>query len=523
MNTGRLCSLPVSLFSDRVAKEFVVDVLKATGIRKSFGGVVALDGADLICPADKIVGLLGANGSGKSTMSRIINGTYRPESGSIVYRGKAVRFQSPREATRAGISMVYQNLSLVSDLTVWENINLGIEPLSKMGFLDNSRAKSLAREYLDKLCPWIDTQQKTYRLLPAEQQLVEIVKSLSRQPNFLILDEPTAALEKNHVNMLFELMRSLKKEGVSIIFISHRIQEVKEICDYLVIFRNGKTVGTIDFEKEGKDEAKIVALITGESHQNDASGRKPKNFGPEVLTVQDIKLEPKLNGVSFSVRAGEIVGVAGLQGQGQEELMLALAGFYPSTRGQIRLAGQPVKLRHPKDAIRAGMVLVPGNRQREGLFLKHSIFMNIIYCQAAMKKTSWILRMKALKDSCRHVCRQLSLKTPSIFTPAGELSGGNQQKVVVANWLPLNPKVLLLSDPAKGVDVQAKADLYNLLTKIAAQGTAVVLYASDNEELLSFCNRILVLYEGVVVEDVINKEIDEKYLMNAAMRTVSYQ
>lgn len=497
-----------------------MNILQATGITKHFGGVVALNKADLVCQERRIVGLLGANGSGKSTMSRIINGTYHADEGTILYRGKEVRFHSPMKAAEAGISMVYQNLSLVPDLTVWENINLGREPRSGIGFLNNQESRRLAKEYIHKLCPWIGIHDEVRSLLPAELQLVEIVKGLVRSPDFLILDEPTAALEKTHVDVLFRLMRDLKKEGVSIIFISHRLQEVKEICDSVVVFRNGKTAGVIDFEKEEKDEQRIVHLITGEVFKVDDVKKRETSSTEKRLEVVNLVAKPKLYDLSFEIKAGEILGVSGLQGQGQEELMLALAGYIPIQSGHVSLDGNPVKLKHPRDAIREGMVLVPGNRQTEGLFLDHSLFMNIIYPKAALRKGPWKMQMKRLRALSHNLCKELTIQTPSVHTLANQLSGGNQQKVVVANWLHLKQKVLLLSDPAKGVDVQAKADLYNLVVELAESGTAVLVYASDNEELLRVCDRILILYEGQIVKDVKNKDITERELVNAAMRTI---
>jgi len=496
-----------------------VNILKATRVTKRFGGVIALDNTDFICPERKIVGLLGANGSGKSTMSRIINGTYSADEGSIHYKGREVRFQSPMESAEAGISMVYQNLSLVADLTVWENIVLGRESSTKTGFLKNRESKQLAQKYMDKLCPWVDVDQEVRNLSPSELQLVEIVKSLARRPEFLILDEPTAALEKTHVDVLFTLMRQLKEEGVSMIFISHRLQEVKEICDSVVVFRNGRNAGVIDFDKEDKDEEKIVHLITGEAFSLDGTQQRESPFTQPRLSVRDMNAKPKLQDISFEVKEGEILGISGLQGQGQEELMFALAGYIPLDSGQVTLDGNPVKLKRPKNAIRCGIVLVPGNRQMEGLFLNHSIFLNVIYPQAALRNGPWKMRMKALRRQCSIVCSELAIKTPSIHSFANQLSGGNQQKVVVANWLDLKPKVLLLSDPAKGVDVQAKADLYDLVVKLADEGTTVIVYASDNEELLRVCNRILVIYEGRIVEDVRNDNITERDLVNTAMRT----
>lgn len=496
-----------------------MNILEANNITKHFGGVVALDKTNFTCQQGKIVGLLGSNGSGKSTMSRIINGTYKADEGTIKYKGATVFFQSPMEASDAGISMVYQNLSLVPDLTVWENIVLGREAVSRSGFLKNQNSKQLAQRYTDTLCPWIDVNREVRSLSPSELQLVEIVKSLARNPEFLILDEPTAALEKTHVDVLFNLMRQLKKDGVSMIFISHRLQEVKEICDSVVVFRNGRNAGTIDFEKEEKDENRIIHLITGEIISLVDTIKRESPFSQVRIKVENLSSRPKLKDISFEVRAGEILGISGLQGQGQEELMLALAGFTPVESGRVLIDGETVKLKHPRNAIQAGMFLVPGNRQTEGIFLGHSIFLNVIYPQAALRKGPWKMRMKKLRAQCSRICTELAIKSPSIHLLAHQLSGGNQQKVVVANWLDLKPKVLLLSDPAKGVDVQAKVDLYDLVVTLADEGTAVIIYASDNEELLRVCNRILVVYEGSIVADVANENITEKDLVNAAMRT----
>ncbi|HET6414186.1 MAG TPA: sugar ABC transporter ATP-binding protein [Anaeromyxobacter sp.] len=494
-------------------------ILELRGVEKRFGGVVALDKAELLCPAGKIVGLIGANGSGKSTMSRIINGTLQPDAGEFVYQGKRTSFRSPMEAARAGISMVYQNLSLVPDLSVWQNIWLGTEPLRPGGFLDDRTARARATELTRELCGWLQVDRPVGTLLPAEKQLVEIVKCLARNPQLLILDEPTAPLERAHVDLLFSLLRKRKVAGRSTIFISHRMTEVTEICDYLVVFRNGRTAGTIDFERENKDERRIIELMTGEpvevgnARPRTATGSRP------ILEVQGLTLPPKLRGVSLTVHAGEIVGLAGLQGQGQEELMLALAGFRRFEGGRLAIDGEARELRHPSDAIRAGVALVPGDRHHQGLFLNHTVYLNAVYCRTALPKTPWFMNRAGLKEAVRRLCADLRVKTPSIFTPVGELSGGNQQKVVVANWLPLDPKVLLLSDPAKGVDVQAKAELYDLLRRLAERGTGVLLYASDNEELLRACDRILVIYEGSIVGELANRGLTERDIVDASVRS----
>lgn len=496
------------------------NIIEARNITKIFGGVVALNKAEFLCPAGKIVGLLGENGSGKTTLSRILTGYYTKTSGEILYKGESVNFTSPHEASDHRISMIHQNFSLVPDLTVWENIFLGKEPLRIMKMLDNKKIKQDTRLHLDMLCPWIDINKKVSTLLPSEQQLVEIVKALSRKPNFLILDEPTSALEREQVETLFGLMNELKNTGVSMVFISHRMHEVEEICDYIVVLRNGETAGTVDLqEKTTVDYDEIVSLITGTStvkaRQKSLTKRKP---GLVLLKADAIGDGSKIHNVSFHIKKGEIVGLAGLQGQGQEELVLCLAGFQKVKSGHLVLNDKICSFKNPGQAIDAGAVLVPGNRQTDGLFMDLPLFHNITFPRNMRPKSSWILPYKKLMKSSSDLVAEFSLKTDSLSNPASALSGGNAQKVVIAKWLQLRPQLLLLSDPAKGIDVQAKSDLYQLVTSLAEQGTSILLYASDLTELINICDRILILYEGTIVDEVINEGIDDEFLMSKCIQ-----
>jgi len=496
-------------------------IVEARNVVKRFGGVLALDQAEFLCPAGKIVGLLGENGSGKSTFSKILTGNIAPTEGEIFYKGQRVRFHSPREAEDAGMTMIYQNFSLVADLTVWQNIYLGKEPLKKNRTLDDAQTKTLVRHYLDQLCPWVDINTEIRNLVPADKQLVEIAKALAGKPDFLILDEPTSALEKEQVKTLFGLMTDLKSKGVSMVFISHRMHEVEEICDHVVVLRNGQTAGTVDLsDKKNVDYEEIVRLITGKQlTKSNGNHRSKRTIGEVICQVEGLGMAPKLNDVTLSVRKGEIVGLAGLQGQGQAELMLALAGFSRTDSGRVVIDGESIKLKHPKHAIDHGVALVPGDRNLQGLFMLHSVFHNITFPLNVRKDSSWILPMKDRQDMTRKLVENLSLKTESLKTPVSLLSGGNAQKVVVAKWLPLKPRLLLLSDPAKGVDVQAKADLYDLVAQIAEEGTSVFVYASDLNELVQACDRILVMYEGRIVEDLLNEDIDEEFLMERCLRS----
>jgi ABC-type sugar transport system, ATPase component len=497
-----------------------MNVLEAKTIRKSFGGVKALVNGEICCPRGKIAGLLGANGSGKTTFSKIITGLLAPDDGELYVNGKPVCFKTPFHAKQEGIVMVHQHLSLIPDLNVWENINIGHEPLVKTGFIDNKTCRKKAQEVINQLCPGLSLERKVASLSPAEQQLVEIAKSVSQQPQLLILDEPTSALEKTQVIRLFSILRELKGKGTSIIFISHRLGEVMEICDFIVVFRNGENVGTIDFAKDGKDERKIVSLITGKDQQNSVIRKSISNRQSQaMLEVKSLSYSDKLSNLNFNVLKGEIIGIGGLQNQGQEELLLVLSGLIHSNKGEIKIDDQAVRLRHPLDAIRNGIVLVPGDRQKEGLFLNHSIFMNIIYTRFGLKGSKWFIPFRKYRAEVQEIVAGLAVKTESIDTEIKNLSGGNQQKVVVGKWLPHNPKLLLLSDPAKGVDVQAKKELYDVVLALANKGTSVIIYASDNEELISYCERVFIMYEGHIVEEFKNDNINEEHIVAASLRT----
>jgi ribose transport system ATP-binding protein len=317
-------------------------------------------------------------------------------------------------------------------------------------------------------------------------------------------------------------MRELKSQGTTIIFISHRLGEVLEICDYVVVFRNGANVGTVRFEKDGRDENRIVSLITGKEESGQQNGAKDRIRSEEARLEARHLSAGMLKEISFTAHRGEIIGIGGLQGQGQEDLLLMLAGMIHLEKGELRVNGKPVKFHHPADAIRHGVVLVPGDRQKEGLFLNHSLFMNVIYARFGLRG-DWLIPFKRLREEVKQVVSTLSIRTESLETEMQNLSGGNQQKVVVGKWLPLKPQVLLLSDPAKGVDVQAKRELYDLIRDLARRGTSVILYASDNEELVSHCDRIFVLYEGQIVEELAGAEITEDNLVAASLRATVKQ
>ena len=495
------------------------NILEAISIKKTFGGVIALKDGSLTCRRGKITGLLGANGSGKSTISKIITGLYQYDSGTIKLKGKEVRFKSPDEARQNGVAMFFQNLSLVEQMSVWENVVLGREK-KKGVFTDNESDKEVARKWIRRLSDTIDIEKNVEEMSPSQKQIVEIAKAMCTEPDILILDEPTAALEQREVDRLFQVMREQAERGVAIVFISHRLREVTEICNDVVIFRNGENVGEINFDQDGTDTKEIISYITGSEEQYSVGSRNAAGNSSEhevIYSARQMSYQEQLIDIDLDIHKGEVLGVGGLAGQGQDELLLALSGYYKIV-GDITLEGKQVEIKSPRDAIRKGIVLVPGDRQTEGLFMDHSVLENLIFPKYCLKGTpSWLPLRKYAKESAETV-DILSIKTDSLQTGVNFLSGGNQQKVVVGKWLPLNPKVLLLADPAKGVDIGAKKELYDFIRKLVRENQmSVVLYASDNEELVENCDRVLIMFEGKIVEQLEGDNISDKKITELSL------
>ncbi|MGD8292680.1 MAG: ATP-binding cassette domain-containing protein, partial [Desulfobacterales bacterium] len=355
-----------------------MNTFEAQGFKKSFGAVTALKNANFSFEGPKICGLVGANGSGKTTFARLCSGLIKKDEGNLVIDGQQADINSPKDAKKFGIVLAHQNLSLIPDLTVWENISLGNEKKSWKAFLDNKEAKDRAHEMLESLIPGeIAIDAKTAVLSPAQKQMVEVAKALSQKPKMLILDEPTAALEYYHVEHLFEKVMELKENKVSVIFISHRLWEITRICDMVIAFRNGETVGTVDFESEERSEKLIIPLVAGdEGCAIDFEKKKVRDLSDTetAIHLKDIYYRDVLKNVSMSVKRGEVLGIGGLHGQGQEELIMLMAGDLSPSRGKIMLGKRSVKAKHPRDTIRNGTYLVPGDRLEEGLLTKHDIF-----------------------------------------------------------------------------------------------------------------------------------------------------
>lgn len=492
--------------------------LFAKKIMKRFGGVVALSDGSLDVHGGEVCALVGANGSGKSTLSKIITGVLARDDGEIIYNSEPVDFHGPLSAQRAGITAVYQELSLVPSMTVAENIWLAQEPLTRTGRIDDGKTILETRKLLEL---FEGTFQTTLRpeavirtLPPDEKQIVEILKAISRKPNILIFDEATASLDGRQVERLFELILEWKKQNMGLVFVSHRMDEIFRIADRAVVLRNGKTVGDVQISET--DEHEIVSLMVGHEVGLD----EEKRSVIEIPTDNEIALEIKsltteaLNGVNFSVRRGELVGISGLRGQGQSELLNTIFGN-KYFEGEILLFGNDISVEHPRDAMKKGIAFVPGDRATEGVLLMRSIFENLHLPN--WKAYGTPIRMKKARSDANQVAGKLNMVMESLEAPVSSLSGGNAQKVVIGKWLLRDPKILLLDDPTKGVDVGTKSEFYDLLNQLCSTGTTILFYSSDDQELLDLCSRVLVMQDGYVKADLHGEKLTKANLISASM------
>lgn len=502
-------------------------LLSARGVAKWYGAVRALEGGDLDVHQGEVVALLGANGSGKSTLGKVITGLIRPDGGELSVDGERVSVPSTAHARRLGITAVYQELSLVPDLTVAENVFLGHEP-RRAGGLDRRAMQRRSAELLALFdgAYTVPVAPNTVvdRLPPSERQLVEIVKAVSRQPRALILDEATASLDSRQVDRLFELVGKWRDQGMGLVFVSHRMDEIFRVADRAVVLRDGKTVGQLTLrgvEDRRGAERKLVEMMTGGGVagallQGEARP-KPAGVGQAggdaCLGLRGFA-SGELAPLDLDVAPGELVGLGGLRGQGQSRLLLALFGAVPH-RGDVLLGGRKVTFRNPRQAMRAGVAYVPGDRNREGLLPIRPILENLQLPSWSRYGTP--LRMRAARRDAARVAGELNVRLASLDDNVSSLSGGNAQKVVVGKWLLREPRLLLLDDPTKGIDVEAKEEFYRLIARLQAGGTTVLFTSSDDAELVGLCERVLVLQDGRVTAELRGETLDRAHLVAAAM------
>ena len=490
-------------------------VLELSGITKTFPGVKALDNVHFRLRPGEIHALMGENGAGKSTFIKIITGVYSPDAGEIRVNGRKVELKGPRDAAALGIAAIYQHVTCYPDLTVTENIFMGHERIRKgTRRLDWKKMHDEAQRLLDELGADFHSRMTMGALSVAQQQIVEIAKALSMNANIIIMDEPTAALTVRESEQLYAITERLKAGGASVIFISHRFEDMYRLADNVTVFRDGKYIGTWGVNEISNKDL-IVAMVGREVTQ--LFPKRKTHIGEEVLRVEGLGATGYFADVSFSVRKGEIVGLTGLVGAGRSEVCQAIFGIGPRDRGKIYVEGREAEIRRPADAMALGIGYLPEDRQKQGLILNWEIFSNITL--PAMRKlfrTGWI-RKKTEWSFAKALAEKLGVKATGVFDLVGSLSGGNQQKVVVAKLLTSDLKVLILDEPTKGVDVGAKSAIYEIIGELAEQGYGIVLVSSEMPEVLGLSDRIVVMREGRVTATLDRSEATQERILEAAM------
>ncbi|HEV7727970.1 MAG: monosaccharide transporter ATP-binding protein family [Modestobacter sp.] len=486
-------------------------------ITKSFDGVRVLTDVDFEVLHGEVHALAGGNGAGKSTLMKILQGVYSLDAGEIEIDGRPVQLGSIQDARAAGIGMVFQEFSLVPTLTVAQNISLGVEPLSRGGLIRDREAVRRAREVFAEMEVEVDPRAKVGDLGTAYWQLTEIAKALSQDARVLIMDEPTASLAKHEADALFELVGRLTRRGISVIYISHRMDEVYRIADRITILRDGRRLLTEALADV--TPAQIVEGIVGKEIEGQMSyQQRPARDGAAepVLELQDVTAGPRVRGVSFSVGRGEIVGLAGLMGSGRTELARVLFGIDPLGSGSIRLRGQELRLSGPQDAMAAGIALIPEDRRAQGLVLEHSVRENLTLPLLGRMRRGPLLDDRKGRSLARDLIERFSIKVADPDRPVRRLSGGNQQKVVIAKWLGTEPAVLVMDEPTAGVDIGTKSEILATIRSLADEGMAVLVISSEYPELLAVSDRVVVLREGAVHRQLDRADIpDENHLQLA--------
>jgi inositol transport system ATP-binding protein len=471
--------------------EYLLEVEK---VRKAFPGVLALDDVSFRLKRGHVHALMGENGAGKSTLMKIIAGIYTPDSGSFRLKGQEIRLTSPLEALQYGIAMIHQELNLMNFMTVAENIWIRREPLNGFGFVRHEEMRRRTRELFDRLDINIDPEAEVRDLSVANRQMVEIAKAVSYNSDILIMDEPTSALTDREVAHLFKIIRTLKAEGKGIIYITHKMNELFEIADEVSVFRDGRFVGEHLAAEVTRDD--IIKLMVG----REITQLFPKQtvpIGDVVLSVKNLTLARRFRDISFDLRAGEILGVAGLVGSGRSNVAETLFGVTPATSGTIAINGGEIVMRNPAMAMDAGMAFITEDRKETGCFLLLDVIANM---QIALLRKDYVragfVNERAVEARCMLQKERLRIRTPDLNETIINLSGGNQQKVLIARWLMTNPRILILDEPTRGIDVGAKAEIHKLISELAGQGVAVIMISSEMPEVLGMSDRVLVMHEG---------------------------
>ncbi|MDX2045714.1 MAG: sugar ABC transporter ATP-binding protein [Chitinophagaceae bacterium] len=498
-------------------------MLIARNISKKFSGVTALSDINLELQAGKVNAIIGENGAGKSTLMKIFSGVHTEYEGEIIFNNIAVKFSNTKEAEDAGIAIIHQELNLVPYLTVAENIFLGREITNAFGMLDKKKMNEKTRLLLSRVNLAVSPDTKIAELKVGQQQLVEIAKALYSDSSVIIMDEPTSAISDKEVDNLFSIIVQLKNEGKTIAYISHKLKELFTIADRYVVLRDGATIDAGNMKSITQDE--LIRKMTGRKLTLDRTG-KTVNGSTELLTVKNISLRHPilritrlLSNISFSLHKGEIIGVYGLMGAGRSELMETIFGLHPkNASGEIIVEGKPVKIKSTTDAIKAGIALVPEDRKLQGLILNQTVKTNIsITILDKIQQWGVMLSRKKENELSKDYINRLSIKTSSANNAAKNLSGGNQQKIVLAKWLATNPKILLLDEPTRGIDINAKSEIYKLMKSLADEGMGIIMVSSELPEVLAVSDRVLVMCEGELTASIPIEEATEAEILKHAI------
>ncbi len=495
-------------------------LLAARGVAKSFPGVQALRGVSLEVHAGEVLGLIGENGAGKSTLIKIIGGIHAPDAGELLVDGRPVRFRDAHDSIAAGIAVIHQELNLADNLSLAENIFLGRQPTqgpALLGLCHKPALRTAAAAALQQVGLHVDPRVTLAELSPGQKQLVEIAKALSQNARVLILDEPTSSLSTHEAEILFARIEELRGRGLGIVYVSHRLGEITRLCRRVQVLRDGAHVGTLVGDEITHD--KMVRLMVGRNvnrffARDEQRATKP---GDVVLRVRDLKLASSPHAVSFEVRAGEVVGIGGLVGAGRTEVLRALFGIDAIQSGQIEVAGRPTPIRSPRDAVAAGLALVPEDRKTQGLVLELGIGDNISLAIKEMLARFGLVNRAGEAVAAREQTEKLRIRAPALDMRVRNLSGGNQQKVVLGKWLATGGRVLLLDEPTRGVDVGTKEEIYHLILKLAADGCGILMVSSEMEELIAISDRVLVFHEGRVAGELSGERITSENIMTLAV------
>lgn len=487
--------------------------IELKNIHKAFGSNEVLKGVNLTLKSGEVHALMGENGAGKSTLMNILTGIHKQDKGQIFVDGQEVSFKNPLEAEAHGIAFIHQELNIWPNLSILENLFMMHSVTNGMGVLDFKAMRKLAEEKCREIEIELPLDMEAGECSVGQQQMTEIVRNLLVDAKVVIMDEPTAALTERETEKLFEVMRSLKKRGVAMVYISHRMEEVTANCDTITVMRDGVSVATKSVKEYGMEQ--IIRDMVGRSITEFYPDRRNKP-AEVILEVKSFNQTGVFRDVSFNLRKGEILGVAGLMGAGRTEIMRAIFGVDPHESGELVFKGEPLKITKPEDAIKAGMAFVTENRKTEGLILDFSILRNIALPSVDTFAKNSVINFGKLSGFADEMAKKLGVKAHSLELEAGALSGGNQQKVVIAKWVGMNPDVIIMDEPTRGIDVGAKRDIYELMNELTASGVSIIMVSSELPEVLGMSDRILVVHEGRIAGELLRDEADQEKIMTLA-------